>query len=56
MERTGIDLPGEAVGYFYDEKLLSDNATYGTSYLTSASFGQTFKMCIRDRWTESPQM
>lgn len=44
MERTGIDLPGEAVGYFYDEKLLSDNATYGTSYLTSASFGQTFKI------------
>lgn len=44
MEKTGIDLPGEAVGYFYDKQMLSDNDTYGTSYLTSASFGQTFKI------------
>ncbi|MFI3313998.1 MAG: penicillin-binding transpeptidase domain-containing protein, partial [Eubacteriales bacterium] len=44
LEKTGIDLPGEAVGYFYNEEQLADNNTYGTSYLTSASFGQTFKI------------
>ena len=44
MEKTGIDLPGEAVGYFYNKETLADNAKYGTSYLTSAAFGQTFKI------------
>ncbi len=44
MEKTGIDTTGEAVGYFYDEELLSNNDKYGTSYLTTASFGQSFKV------------
>lgn len=43
-ERTGIDLPGEGAGYFYDRALLEDTETYGTSYLTSTSFGQTFRI------------
>jgi len=44
MEKTGIDLPGEATGYFYDKEMLANNAKYGTSYLTSSAFGQTFKI------------
>lgn len=43
METTGIDLPGEASGIFHTREHLADNATYGTSYLISTSFGQTIK-------------
>ena len=42
LEKTGIDLPGEAVGYFFDEDVLADPDSYAS--LTSASFGQTFKV------------
>lgn len=42
LERTGIDLPGEATGYFFSKASLSDPRTYAS--LTSASFGQTFKV------------
>lgn len=44
MERTGVDMSGEASGYFFQKHLLTDTATWGTSYLTSGSFGQTFKI------------
>ena len=44
METTGIDLPGEASGYFFDKSLLTDYETYGYSSLTSGAFGQTFKV------------
>lgn len=43
METTGVDLPGEASGIFHTREHLADNATYGTSYLISTSFGQTIK-------------
>lgn len=43
MEKTGIDLPGEASGLFHSRERLGDNANYGTSYLISTSFGQTIK-------------
>ncbi len=43
METTGVDLPGEAKGLFHSEERLANNATYGTSYLISTSFGQTVK-------------
>ena len=43
MERTDIDLPGEASGLFHSKERLANNATYGTSYLISTSFGQTVK-------------
>ena len=43
MEKTGIDLPGEASGLFHSRERLADNANYGTSYLISTSFGQTVK-------------
>lgn len=42
LERTGIDLPGEATGYFFSKDSLSDTRTYAS--LTSAAFGQTFKV------------
>lgn len=38
MERTGIDLPGEAKGIFFNE------ATYSTIDLAVTSFGQNFKV------------
>ena len=38
LEKTGIDLPGESVGYFYDPE------TWSISDLISASFGQTFRI------------
>lgn len=38
MERTGIDLPGEAKGLFFNE------ATYSTIDLAVTSFGQNFKV------------
>ncbi len=43
MEKTGIDLPGEASGLFHSKERLSDHASYGTSYLIATSFGQTIK-------------
>lgn len=43
MESTGIDLPGESRGIFHSQERLANNATYGTSYLISTSFGQTVK-------------
>lgn len=43
LERTGVDLPGEASGIFHTRERLADNANYGTSYLTSTAFGQTVK-------------
>ncbi len=43
MERTGLDLPGEAKGLFHSKAHLADNKAYGTSYLISTSFGQTIK-------------
>ena len=44
MEKTGVDLPGEASGLFYDRKYLNDPANYGTSYLITSSFGQSFRI------------
>ena len=44
MEKTGIDLPGEASGLFYERKYLNDPANYGTSYLITSSFGQSFRI------------
>jgi len=38
---TGVDLPGEADGYFYTQEQL-DNVTQGN--LQTAAFGQTFKV------------
>ncbi len=43
MERTGIDLPGEASGLFHTRERLADQDSYGTSYLLATSFGQTVK-------------
>lgn len=43
MERTGIDLPGEASGLFHTRERLADQDSYGTSYLLATSFGQTIK-------------
>ena len=42
MERTGLDLPGEGYGYFFDREVLTDPDSFAS--LTSASFGQTFKV------------
>lgn len=44
LEKTGVDLPGEASGLFYDKKTLTDTASYGTSYLITSSFGQSFRI------------
>ena len=44
MEKTGVDLPGEASGLFYERKYLNDPANYGTSYLITSSFGQSFRI------------
>ena len=41
-EPTGIELPGEAAGIFFDEATLSNPDSYAS--LTSAAFGQTFKV------------
>lgn len=40
LERTGVDLPGEASGYFFS----LDQLKNGNSYLISGSFGQTFRV------------
>ena len=44
MEKTGVDLRGEASGLFYERKYLNDPANYGTSYLITSSFGQSFRI------------
>ena len=44
MEKTGVDLPGEASGLFYERTYLNDPANYGTSYLITSSFGQSFRI------------
>ena len=44
MEKTGVDLPGEASGLFYERKYLNDPANYGTSYLITSPFGQSFRI------------
>lgn len=41
MQTTGIDLPGEANGYFFQREKLTGAST---ASLISASFGQTFKV------------
>lgn len=41
LEQTGIDLPGEANGYFFPKDSLTGAST---ASLISASFGQTFKI------------
>ena len=42
LEKTGIDLPGEANGYFFSEKAFADSKNRVS--LAVASFGQTFKV------------
>ena len=44
MEKTGIDLSGESKGVFFDKAIITDTDKWGTASLTSASFGQTFKL------------
>ena len=44
MEKTGVDLPGEASGLFYERKYLNDPANYGTSYLITSSVGQSVRI------------
>ena len=44
LEKTGIDLAGESKGVFFDKSLIVDTEKWGTASLTSASFGQTFKL------------
>lgn len=42
LEKTGIDLPGEAAGVFFQKSVLTDPDSYAS--VTSVSFGQTFKI------------
>jgi len=42
LEKTGIDLPGEANGYFFSEEAFTDKNNKVS--LAVASFGQTFKV------------
>ncbi len=44
LEKTGIDLSGESAGVFFSKELITDTDKWGTASLTSASFGQTFKL------------
>ncbi len=44
LEKTGVDLSGESKGVFFDEAIITDTDKWGTASLTSASFGQTFKL------------
>ena len=44
LEKTGIDLQGESKGVFFDRELIENTEKWGTASLTSASFGQTFKL------------
>ena len=43
-EKTGIDLYGESAGVFFSKELITNTEKWGTASLTSASFGQTFKL------------
>lgn len=44
MERTGVDLPGEASGVFFNKAYLTDYESYGYSSLSVGAIGQTFKV------------
>ncbi len=44
LEKTGIDLNGESKGVFFDQSMIVNTDKWGTASLTSASFGQTFKL------------
>jgi stage V sporulation protein D (sporulation-specific penicillin-binding protein) len=44
LEKTGLDLAGESKGVFFNKALITDTQKWGTASLTSASFGQTFKL------------
>ncbi len=44
LDKTGIDLAGESKGVFFDKAIVTDTDKWGTASLTSASFGQTFKL------------
>lgn len=44
LEKTGIDLLGESSGVFFDKNIIINTDKWGTASLTSASFGQTFKL------------
>ena len=44
MESTGIDLPGEGLGYFYGQEYMEPDAKGGISNTISSSFGQSFKV------------
>ena len=44
LQKTGIDLLGESSGVFFDRQIITNTDKWGTASLTSASFGQTFKL------------
>ena len=44
LEKTGIDLAGESKGVFFAKEIVTNTEKWGTASLTSASFGQTFKL------------
>ena len=44
LEKTGVDLSGEAKGIFFSKELVTNTEKWGTASLTSGSFGQTFKL------------
>ncbi len=44
LEKTGVDLLGESGGVFFSQEVITNTEKWGTSSLTSASFGQTFKL------------
>ena len=44
LEKTGVDLMGESKGVFFSEEIITNTDKWGTASLTSASFGQTFKL------------
>ena len=44
LEKTGVDLAGESKGVFFSQEVITNTEKWGTASLTSASFGQTFKL------------
>ena len=44
LEKTGVDLLGESGGVFFSKDIITNTDKWGTASLTSASFGQTFKL------------
>ena len=44
LEKTGFDLNGESKGVFFDKNIITNTEKWGTASLTSAAFGQTFKL------------